>query len=306
MEGDTNTALLVPAQETLATAAYLCRDWKRSQGHCKYGEKCKFLHPQLDLSLDMAVARKNRTKNANGKPKRVKKKNKQRNKIFCNWLVQEFSLDFLRNSGGVLDVAGGQGEVSFILKNVFKIPATIIDPRDRIDYSKFVCKLNAGNYHNTRNEGSVNDTQVRYPDHIKLFFTPVLWECVNNEEQTCDPNNYEKEYSAFLQHKATPEYDQKKYFEQIENKAKSCWNPKTLLSSAPSATQSNEGNESANLDLEYVSKLLQNFGCIIGMHPDQATEAIVDYALLQGKHLLLYLVVFVLNSLQNVHMMEKP
>lgn len=296
--------MLVAEQLTVGSAPYLCREWKKTSGNCKYGVHCKFLHPTLDLSIDISVSRQNRTKNSAGKAKRIKKKNVQRNKIFCYWLVKEFKLKELNSGNGVLDIAGGQGEVSFILKNIFQISSTIIDPRGKIDYSKFEVKLKSGNYHSKEmNEKNDRNTfqshSIEYPTHVQLFFTPILWECVQDLECTCIQENYEKEYSVFLDFKLSTEYKKNVYFESLLMHAKYCWNPKTLLSSKNKKNIVKEKVEetgaaadsvSCSFDLEevsntmdYVYELFTSFSCIIGMHPDQATEAIVDFALLCNK-----------------------
>lgn len=286
----------VPAQQTLKEALpYPCLEWRKTQGNCKYGTNCKFLHPELDLSIDTEIPRKNRSKNAAGKPKRIKKKNARRNKIFCYWLVNEFGLN--KESGEILDIAGGQGEVSFILKNIFQISSTIIDPREQIDYSKFKVKFKCGNYHSKEMNKNVEDIQnsiIEYPSHIKLFFKPILWECVLDiEEETCLPENYEKDYKTYLNfRKNSNEYSKIQFFENLIIQAKNCWNSKTLLNSTKEINIICETNEKkTNFDdsneikdtFDVIYDLFNNFSCIIGMHPDQATEAIVDFAILFNK-----------------------
>ena len=45
------------------------------------------------------------------------------------FLLDEFGDAVLRRGSGVLDVAGGKGEVAFELVNLNGIPATVVDPR---------------------------------------------------------------------------------------------------------------------------------------------------------------------------------
>ncbi|EQC37185.1 hypothetical protein SDRG_05411 [Saprolegnia diclina VS20] len=55
----------------------------------------------------------------------------QRARIFCDWLVATFGVDVLSAGAGVVDVAGGKGDIPFELFNKRAIPATLIEPRPR-------------------------------------------------------------------------------------------------------------------------------------------------------------------------------
>ncbi len=50
-------------------------------------------------------------------------------RLACRFLLEEFGDGALRRGSGVLDVAGGKGEVSFELVNLNGIASTVIDPR---------------------------------------------------------------------------------------------------------------------------------------------------------------------------------
>ena len=58
-----------------------------------------------------------------------KRKNDNRASAFAALLVREFGRDRLRAGAGVVDVAGGSGELAFELAARWGIPCTIIDPR---------------------------------------------------------------------------------------------------------------------------------------------------------------------------------
>ena len=69
-----------------------------------------------------------------GRAKRQKRNIRKRAKRhrateFTAWLVQRFGADTLRGGAGVLDVAGGKGKVSYDLAMRRGIPCTVVDPR---------------------------------------------------------------------------------------------------------------------------------------------------------------------------------
>lgn len=57
-----------------------------------------------------------------------KKAKALRAKVFTSWLLDTFGADNLKQPGGVLDIAGGKGQLSVELSAMGQIPCTIIDP----------------------------------------------------------------------------------------------------------------------------------------------------------------------------------
>lgn len=49
--------------------------------------------------------------------------------VVYRWLIDTFGAELLLSGGGVLDVAGGQGELSFELVNLNQVECTVVDPR---------------------------------------------------------------------------------------------------------------------------------------------------------------------------------
>ena len=66
---------------------------------------------------------------AAGQHRRKKKQNIKRARAFAELLIGEFGRDALRAGTGVVDVAGGSGELAFELSTRWGIPCTIVDPR---------------------------------------------------------------------------------------------------------------------------------------------------------------------------------
>jgi hypothetical protein len=48
---------------------------------------------------------------------------------FAEWLTATFGTEVLSQGTGVLDVAGGRGDVSFELHTVRGVPCTLVEPR---------------------------------------------------------------------------------------------------------------------------------------------------------------------------------
>ncbi|KAK9761468.1 hypothetical protein K7432_013614, partial [Basidiobolus ranarum] len=59
-----------------------------------------------------------------------KQSHRLRAKHFVDWLIKKYSIEYLNSGEGVLDVAGGRGDISFELHTKRGIEATLIEPRE--------------------------------------------------------------------------------------------------------------------------------------------------------------------------------
>lgn len=137
----------------------VCRHWSRS-GQCLYGDSCKFQHTDIsefpepvapigDLNVDEAVAW-HLSALAFVKQQRKKQRNPLRKGgragAMRRWLLDTFG--GVLEDHGVLDVAGGDGELAFQLANLNRVDVIGVDPASqRLDHS--IRKLLAGFYHRT-------------------------------------------------------------------------------------------------------------------------------------------------------------
>ena len=103
--------------------------------------------------------------------------NKAKCSVFRRWVLETFGHAFLCSGAGVLDVAGGKGELAFELRNVSGVPVTVVDPRPmRLD--AYVRKFRAGYYHRNRAPAVVasvlrpQDAPLAAPEHCRVFFFP--------------------------------------------------------------------------------------------------------------------------------------
>eukprot|EP00968_Pinguiococcus_pyrenoidosus_P018838 scaffold1954_cov268-Pinguiococcus_pyrenoidosus.AAC.275 len=114
----------------------VCKHWRR-KGMCYFQEKCFFRHPPEALKSFAAKAAADAARRAGRGRVPRHKQAKRRKRVmnigragcFRRFLLQVYGADWLRSSGGVLDVAGGKGEIGFELQNLNGIDVTVIDPR---------------------------------------------------------------------------------------------------------------------------------------------------------------------------------
>ncbi|KAG2433860.1 hypothetical protein HXX76_008214 [Chlamydomonas incerta] len=81
--------------------------------------------------------------------RRNRVRNKFRVSVFRSWLLDTFGADYLCRGSGVLDVAGGKGELAFELLNLNGVPASVLDPRP-MQLERYVKRLQEGFYHFSR------------------------------------------------------------------------------------------------------------------------------------------------------------
>ena len=92
---------------------------------------------------------------------------------FRAFLEETWGVEALGAGAGVLDVAGGKGQLSFELLNTLGIPCTVVDPRE-LELSRWVDRFEYGRY-GVRPPGS----RPALPRHIRSWWERALWEGVS-------------------------------------------------------------------------------------------------------------------------------
>jgi hypothetical protein len=100
----------------------VCKHWKRKL-ECIYRDTCLFRHP---IGYQGGSDRDIRRQGGKG---RLKVFNEGRASALRRWLVSVFGEEYLRSGSGIVEVAGGKGELSFELMNLNNIPSCVFDPR---------------------------------------------------------------------------------------------------------------------------------------------------------------------------------
>eukprot|EP00929_Paragymnodinium_shiwhaense_P111001 TRINITY_DN7840_c0_g1_i4.p1 TRINITY_DN7840_c0_g1~~TRINITY_DN7840_c0_g1_i4.p1 ORF type:complete len:436 (+),score=53.06 TRINITY_DN7840_c0_g1_i4:180-1487(+) len=163
----------------------ICKHFARA-GTCLYEKTCFFSHP-AEVGLQALARHSDRRANPTAKVanrgdgRRNYVKNGSRASILRRWLLDTFGIDSLRQGSGVLDVAGGKGELAWELLNLNKIPATVVEPRG-LELQAFRRKLSYGMYWRNpifhRYLHCTLDPQVETesPLHLQLLLTPDILE----------------------------------------------------------------------------------------------------------------------------------
>lgn len=314
-----------------------CRHWLRLN-RCPFGSDCFFLHPtaqqqqQQDAATVTMLQQQPQVKRAWGG--RRKKLFKPTSSVFRAWLLNTFGHDyFLKHqqqqqsttvdmSVGVIDIAGGKGELAFEMENLSGIRTHVIDPRPLTLRNAFL-KWISGHYDKAANNPvfqkyltHYDNTKIpSYPGHLRVFFDGELLHWFLNHqhcqtEHTSQGNKTSSTSSPLEKNKLET---QQEWWDQCRATARrQSWTKKGLSltmdqdgdqgdeadHTTPTATTKNTNTnyspsqalqpwlsaapkDTSNV-IEAIS-VLSKCSAVIGLHPDQATEACVDFALATNK-----------------------
>jgi len=105
-----------------------------------------------------------------GRFRRNRERETSHAKAFRQWLVRTVGIVRLCQGCGVIDVAGGKGQLSFELLNLKAVPTTVVDPRP-LNVAKYCTAFRMGHY-GRQPAGAAPQA----PRHIQRFWEPALWE----------------------------------------------------------------------------------------------------------------------------------
>ena len=278
----------------------VCKHWK-TKGVCIFQVKCQFRHPpELCNSAD-------RLRPRHGTWARHRVYNEGRAAALRRWLIDIFGYEYLRSGSGVLDVAGGKGELSFEMVNLSGIPSRVIDPRP-LELNRFRKKLHYGFYHNNEilsvyNKKPIPDSFDEHiiPKHLRLFFEVDIHDSgkpshSSAENSTLLPKSlYAPEAFHADSHRAMSVAWTNKglvHEEEVEEdmSVSECCSEceeTDRISTMTVETHTTSGIvdsvDNVVLDFEEAVQITHDCSIIVGMHPDQGAEHIVDFALRNNK-----------------------
>uniref|UniRef100_A0A7R9Y765 C3H1-type domain-containing protein n=1 Tax=Prasinoderma coloniale TaxID=156133 RepID=A0A7R9Y765_9VIRI len=152
-----------------------CKFWINT-GSCARGDACRFEHDPAARGKSAAKsqwvaarrARRQQAAAAAGDPHAAAggaKRKSARARMFVSFAVETLGIDTLRGGSGVLDVAGGRGEVSFEFKETHGVPSTVVDPRPP--------KLSKLQHKAVKARGGAKGEGV--PDSLQMCLSPDVW-----------------------------------------------------------------------------------------------------------------------------------
>eukprot|EP01104_Vermistella_antarctica_P017569 TRINITY_DN623_c0_g2_i1.p1 TRINITY_DN623_c0_g2~~TRINITY_DN623_c0_g2_i1.p1 ORF type:complete len:430 (+),score=52.83 TRINITY_DN623_c0_g2_i1:146-1435(+) len=316
----------------------VCRHWKKL-GYCLFADKCHFVHPPElatndDLVGDMSslsVGDRRRKAYAETYGAYVEVNNgvagggystdncastrrcvRNRNKVggFRRFLIDRFSVEYLRGTGsvvreggtssyaGVLDVAGGKGELSFELVNLNAIPCTGVDPRP-FNLGRARKRLRMGIDKRSvvlKDYVDVSDGDVVpiTPRQFRFYFLPALWNMAGLGEGAVSEAERQPLVDAAFQTACDTEWTVKGLVsESTEDKRDSKRTVKgptsygtdpttgtTMMYNCSNAPELNEDYYTATCpDWREIRSVLTECTVVVGLHPDQAAGDIIAFAL---------------------------
>jgi len=219
--------------------------------------------------------------------KRTKKSSPQRTRkssIFRAFLIDTFGEELLRSGTGVIDVAGGKGQLSYELLNLNRIPAAVIDPVS-LDGRIFTRGVSRGQWHCKKKLFRVSvpfeeaKREVKTPDHFRCVFHPHLWEDDAIGLFVSPTAKEKKSESSTLEYRA---------FLAAQTKIFNRWTAKTRRKKALDTENKKHFVKPWDLvmseeNFQNLKQKLQGCSLIVGLHPDQSTDYIIDYALITEK-----------------------
>ena len=115
----------------------LCKFFVNTKS-CPKGSMCRFVHSATVEDRQAWIKKRRESKLLNGRikddtiPLHAKKSKGARADVFADFIVGKFGgPDQINGDGGVFDIAGGRGDLSFHLKAKHRINCTLVDPRQR-------------------------------------------------------------------------------------------------------------------------------------------------------------------------------
>lgn len=192
----------------------------------------------------------------------------RRGAVYAQWLVDKFSMAALCTGEGVCDVAGGRGDLSFELFNVRGIKTTIIDPRE-----PKLRPVQRRRVRAPRLKGQHSEEKEYGIERLEAATEPALNISTAVNAPSTDATASTLNSLPAPSIAVTP----------------------TAPSAANGASRRNPYDREAHvlcphIRAEFGTELLnqrraffEKVSLFVGLHPDQATEPIVDLALSLGK-----------------------
>jgi len=202
---------------------------------------------------------------------------------FRRFLLDTFGLDTLQEGSGVADVAGGAGTLSYELRNLNSVRSTVYDPRQP-------CFKRGKKSVSHRRRQAENGNQALLYDTAALATTTTTTTATteiaaSTTSELTNEGEGEGQLPAWAEvwfgrwlwegrGEMSDDGVLKDGSSRKDSKEVDRWH---------STTTTDENERLVPLDHCDVLKSLEECSVVLGLHPDGATDAIVDFALAKGK-----------------------
>ena len=255
-----------------------CRHFLR-RGACLYGDACKFAHDGHDA--DAALALRSRSR------KTRRKDSRQKVKRFREWLAREFA-DAL-DDGVVLDVAGGKGVLAFDLMNSTNAAEVwVVDPR-AMRLGRLRRRFARG-FHLGRERDDAT-IRVREPKHLRVYWSrevyareDAAWEASVRASNVAARASRWCVSGLVADDRRNARYEDAGTTVRVVDGAVDIA-PSTARRSDEDGDDDDDDDEDGEIELDQdavvsaLDDVLRRVSIVVAMHPDQATDAAVDFAL---------------------------
>lgn len=278
----------------------VCKHYARS-GLCQYGIGCFFSHPpEVGAAAASRVREQRLNPNAKvanrGDGRRNYVKNDSRASVMRRWLLDMYGIDALRAGSGIVDVAGGKGELAWELLNLNAVPATVVEPRP-LDFKSCRKKWRYGMYwrnpifhtylHCQHDAGQNTQT----PRHLQMLLLPevIAWACgraAADQEDCGMPGDADIRFAEWLSKARGLVWTRKGLHEDsagFEEDDEKPLEDEDAHSPRDSEASSCLGDGELVTTTEETLETLRACSLFVALHPDQAAEHTIRLALALGK-----------------------
>ncbi|KAF9178315.1 hypothetical protein BGZ51_007883 [Haplosporangium sp. Z 767] len=255
-----------------------------SQPHCKFWlnsgkcnkEQCLFWHETDPLKLkaerqrwvEERVQAKRKISHHASDPhqKTTKNQHRERALYFAQWLISTFTREFLNSGTGVLDIAGGRGDLSWELQTRQGIQSTVIEPRPGKGMRKWQRKW--------LEKFKVNNQRVQAAKGVAGIQAQVQVQEATAESRISKEDLSTADAIDIEEHEPDDGRDPAGLVDFI---------PKDLTHPLQATDPARIQTMLDDAFLIQHEAMVKSASIMVGLHPDQATEPIVRAALKIGK-----------------------
>lgn len=198
----------------------------------------------------------------------------RRGTVFAQWLVDKYTLQALCTGEGVCDVAGGRGDLAFELFNVRAIKTTLIDPREpklRPVQRRRLRQPRLKGASAAAEEGyGIGELEVATP-HTTAAKTDADAHSVASASASSHSHSHSHSHPSSATHANAGNSG------AAQRSARNPYDKEAHVMCPH--IQAEFGTELVNQRRAFFERV----SLFVGLHPDQATEPIVDMALALGK-----------------------